>query len=313
VRRIVPYNLMQMLPDGSGRRFPNGIRTFRTFYETALANGQDIMVSFQFRCLNDVRSCYDEADRNFDYVPPQQEWIRSVRAFKREFSRVRVLSAFNEPNHRFQPTRASLAGPRRAALYTYLLDRFVCKTVSDPRTSCRVVAGDFAQDTGGAWRRYMTTYLESLRSRYQAPGSPSSLPTIWGFHPYVDVKLARDPRTTTTGTDRFVSLAPRGSRIWLTEVGSRVDSLDNGGERRNGEAGQHAEVVSLFDRLAPSHLSIERVYYYAFCAPEGAARLDVHDSGLLGGFTLPYAGCAGQPPRRAYDAFQARSSRSVNP
>lgn len=250
---------------------------------------------------------------NFNYVPPQQNYVANVRAFKRTFPRVRTFSAWNEPNFKWQPTRAAKAGPRRAALNTFLLAKYVCA----PGNVCQVVASDAAGGTGTSWRNYLAAYTAHLQALFADPrarGVP--FPAIWGFHPYGDVERQTDPKKSSTG--QFIDLAPRGRRIWITEAGSRVDTARTpDGRRLNDEQEQADEVQYLVGRLSTSRAAIARVYYYSLCAPSWLhSGPETFDAGLLGAFpeipTQPPGGCAGQPTRAAYDTYQRYTLQNPN-
>lgn len=73
VRRILPYNLMEReTPPRPGvlgpRKFPDQIAEFRAFYETALEQRLDIMVSFQFR----IRKVTDRSGNYITHCPWQE-------------------------------------------------------------------------------------------------------------------------------------------------------------------------------------------------------------------------------------------------
>ena len=94
-------------------------------------------------------------------------YIDPILAFKRRFQRTKVISAWNEPNHRTQPTRYNNpgarngeGGPARAAEYTVLVSNYVCRNAV---VRCWVAAGDFPQN--GVEYRYFTDYRRALRAR----------------------------------------------------------------------------------------------------------------------------------------------------
>lgn len=314
VRRIVNYNLMEQETPGGPRKFQRQINEFQDFYDRAILAGADIMVSFQFRLRRNSRGEVINYDQdNYDYVPGPHNYVANVRAFSRRFKRVKTFSAWNEPNHPFQPTRKARAGPRRAALYTYLLEKHVCA----PGNRCQVVAGDMHMHPGNAWLTYFRTYAESVRERFRAARMP--MPAIWATHPYTDVRLERSPATRTTLTDKFIDAVPLQSpRVWLTEAGSRIDTEMSGGRTRaNTEASQAREVRYLVDRLATSRAAIARVYYYSLCAPVAVlSNLSTQDSGLLGAIVRPGGGnpgaCDSQPARQAYRDYKDRTLLNPN-
>ncbi len=124
-------------------------------------------------------------------------------------------------------------------------------------------------------------------------------------------------------TSRLIDDLPGNVRFWLSEVGSRIDAGKNGGRRRNTVISQEAEVRYLVSTLAPSRRQIDRVYYYALCAPaDRSDDLTTFDSALLGdsATTLgttpvpPDLGpCATRPTRPAYDVYQSKTGGPPRP
>ncbi|MDW5593822.1 DNRLRE domain-containing protein [Conexibacter stalactiti] len=380
VRRILPYNLMEretpVPPATVGpRKFRDAIAGFRAFYESAIDNNLDIMVSFQFRIRKvtdssgnylthcpwepaptdpdprpivigyensgpprdpradpSVRPRYDPAydkdcdgfipdtegrDSNFNYLPAFGNYRDNLRSFKKQFPRVKTFSAWNEPNFKFQPTRAGRAGAKRAARFTFWLSKHIC----DQGRSCKVVAGDLAGGEGTKWRKYVATYAREVVRLFKAPGARGGpVPLDWAIHPYGDVmREYPDKDMRRTATSQFIDLVPASRRIWISESGSRVDTGGNRRHRRNSEESQRREVHYLLEKLAKSRNSIARIYYYSLCGPETFSDgLRTHDTGLLGLFprlsSQPLGACyipdepgqdtRGQAKRMAYNVFK---------
>jgi hypothetical protein len=124
-------------------------------------------------------------------LPTVREFTRAFRAFRRRWPFVRVVSPWNEANHRSQPT---FRNPRRAAQY-YNVVRRHCR-------GCRIVAADVIDE------RNMERWLATFRRT-------AIRPRLWGLHNYRDTNPRRGQRFG--GTRRLVR-AVRG-RIWLTETG----------------------------------------------------------------------------------------------
>lgn len=297
-RRIVPINIAETT---DGTRF-NGDRsrlryrelfehfeaTYKAIYEPPEDSGRDpgkLLVSFgKTHCedrlyRDDCRSPGPLLD-----LPLQGRYKTLLRSFFTAFPNVDVISAWNEPNNPDQPLhrprrdetalRALRGGAPRAAKYTFWAMQVCHEWVQDlrrrgePNPSCTVAAAELNQRGYGksaSWPEYLKTYRNQLESEFVTHNPPFARPRYWAWHPYVDLRVRRVP----TGTRRYAEALPSGSRIWLTEVGSRVDRNpdDNAKppltERRNTEPQQRAEVVWLYDRLAQSRRNITRLYYYS--------------------------------------------------
>lgn len=358
----VPYNLMERVhpPDDNRFKYPERIREFDEFYRAAIAaidrdsNGDghtcrarfpgdhcmELMVAFELRLRREdpdrdgreepFEGAYltdddTRTDENKNYLPFKRAYIDPIQAFKRRFPRTKVISAWNEPNHRTQPTRYNNpgaredgeGGPARAAYYTVLVSKYVCRNAV---VRCWVAAGDFSQN--GVEISYFNDYRRALaRKLARNPGVPA--PGIWAFHPYTDVRRGDERRRPRTVTSRIIDDLPGNVRFWLSEVGSRVDTDGNRAVRRNRDATQAAEVTYLVDRLATSRRQIDRVYYYSLCAPaDRSDDLTTFDSGLLGDRNLVNPDrhngtdpgpCSGQQPRDAYGVYQRKTGGPPTP
>jgi YD repeat-containing protein len=307
LRVVVPYNIANS---------PARVSNFRRVYDAANASGTRLLVSVNFRCRpkeDEAVSCYAAA--NYSHRPGQKEYVEDIRRFRNLFPRVRFISAFNEPNHpKYSPVAENA---RAAAMYTYLLQKQVCSK-APKRAPCSVVAGDFAGDTGG-WRTYMKQYKASLAHRFERDSRSGDMPTIWGFHPYSDVQSRKAP--SRSDLNMFAQRVPRGSRIWLTEVGGKNHGRSASKLSDSALEDRQADQVRyLIDVLAVARKSYAHVYYYTLCF--GGQRNAVEDDGtvaykrgdfdtaLLGTFDVPAprSTCADQPARSAYRVFRNRSA-----
>jgi hypothetical protein len=261
-RRIVPYNIMDVESE---------IEEFEAFYQANADN--QMMVSFQFKCRTDG-DCFggnDVAQRRA-HAPGRNEYVNAVRRFMNEFPKVRIVSAWNEPNHRGQPFGFDKHGPKSAAMRTHWLQRWVCGA----KRKCAVVAGDIWQKRS-SFVRWVRIYREHLR-KLNGSRASTPMPRFWGTHPYYDVwstdppygsgEAAREVRRSST--NKFITAAGPSSRIWLTEVGSRV------GSGYEDETGQRRETEYLTNSLAVQR-RVDRVYYYYLC---NTAFLPGDDTGL---------------------------------
>lgn len=85
-------------------------------------------------------------------------------------------------------------------------------------------------------------------------------------HPYRDVRLLTDRSKSQTRS--FIRRAPRGSRIWIDEVGAEAGR------------GQAVRVRHLVNNLALQR-GIERLYYYYLCTTFEEGPDQQADRGLL--------------------------------
>jgi hypothetical protein len=200
--------------------------------ETARARGVRMLVSFGARPAAPA------------HLPSVREYRRAVLAFRARFPWIRDLGAWNEANHRSQPT-ARHPG-RAASLYNAL--RAACR-------GCRIVAADVLDQAGFA------TWVRRFRRVARAP-------RIWGLHDYVDVNRNRD-----VSVPRLRRATGGRGQVWLTETGGVVRFARSFGydERRAARSTRH--VLRLAQRRRA-----RRVYLYQWSgAPLGAR----WDSGLI--------------------------------
>jgi YD repeat-containing protein len=300
VRRVVAWNVI---------RFPNRARQFANFYRAAVDAGKDIMVSFQLGCDADSATdpqpaCYPSGSGRA--APPAiVTWERAIRDFRKRFPLVRSISAWNEPNDRRQPTNSAYggAGAKRAALYTYRLERNVCRPARAAGRTCRVIAGDLAQSPNRTELRYLNTYRAQLDSYYSAGPSGLRRPEVWAVHPYTDIARERSV-LDTTNTHAFLRAIPAGIDVWFTEGGSRLDLGIT-------QAEQAREVAYYVDELSKISTRVKRLYLYQLCAGDSS-----FDSGLLepgpGALQANGQRYCSDDPRPAYAVYKTRTLRNPN-
>jgi hypothetical protein len=197
--------------------------------------------------------------------PSVRAYASAFRAFHRRWPQVRVVSPWNEANHRAQPT---FKHPKRAAQY-YNVVRKRCR-------GCEIVAADVLDDTNmERWLRVFTRYAHK--------------PRLWGLHNYRDINPRKGQRY---GGTRRMLRAVRGD-VWLTETGGIVKFvLPNGhplfapSESRADRATRR--MLALAKRY---RRRIKRVYIYHWRQPIGESRFD---AGLIR---------ADGTPRPAYDTL----------
>ena len=170
--------------------------------------------------------------------------------FDAKFPWVKTYSAWNEINHKSQPTFKS---PRTAARYYNVL------RAEARRGKFRVMAADML-DTGNMGR-----YLATLKRHLK--GSPK----LWGLHNYGDVNRRR-----TTYTKQMLRSVP--GEVWLTETGGIVKLLPSF-KRSTSRAASRTKgmfkLVNRYDTRRPGFRSkITRLFVYTFYGETSSARFD---------------------------------------
>jgi hypothetical protein len=169
-------------------------------------------------------------------LPTVREFTRAFRAFRKRWRFVKVISPWNEANHRSQPT---FKNPKRAAQY-YNVVRKYCR-------GCKIVAADVIDE------RNMERWLATFRRT-------AIRPRLWGLHNYRDTNPRRGQRFG--GTRRLVR-AVRG-QIWLTETGGLARFvLPSGGTLFPYSLSRQNRAVKRMFSLAKRYRSrIKRLYIY---------------------------------------------------
>jgi hypothetical protein len=209
----------------------------------------------------DVLLTINQSSAHPGRLPTVAQYRRVVRILRKRYPWVTTMAAWNEANHKLQPTYRH---PRRAAKF-YNVMRKECR-------DCRVVAADVLDS------RNMLPWVAKFK-RF------AKRPRIWGLHSYGDTNHFKPLSLTAT---RQLLRAVRGE-LWLTETGGivRFSNRFRGGRRAEARA---ARAVKRTFAVARSSPRIKRVYLYhwdadrrfktwdsAFVAANGRARpaLDV--------------------------------------
>jgi hypothetical protein len=183
-------------------------------------------------------------------LPTVGEFTRAFRAFRKRWPFVRVISPWNEANHRSQPT---FKNPKRAAQY-YNVVRKLCR-------GCKIVAADVIDETN------MERWLSVFRRT-------AIRPRLWGLHNYRDTNPRKGQKFG--GTRRLVR-AVRG-QIWLTETGGLARFvLPSGGTLFPYSLSRQNTAVKRMFSLAKRYRSrIKRLYIYDWFgeARRGGNRFD---------------------------------------
>jgi hypothetical protein len=240
VRYLVPW-------DYAKHRAQAGTVNF--FMQTAHAYKQDVLVTFTARS-----GCYSAKGR---YSKKKACRAPSTKAYKKAFLKfdkaypwVKTYSAWNEINHKSQPTFKS---PKKAAGYYNVLRKYTKKK------KFRAMAADML-DTGN-----MSRYLSRLK-RY-LKGSPR----LWGLHNYGDVNRKR-----STFTKTMLRSVP--GEVWLTETGGIVKllpSFKRNLKRAKSRTNGMFRLVNRYDTKRPGMRSkITRLFVYTYYGAPRSARFD---------------------------------------
>jgi len=185
-------------------------------------------------------------------APSTSKYTKAFKAFRKAFPTVKVFSAWNEVNHKSQPTYKS---PKLAARY-YNAMKKACK-------KCKVVAADLLDSSN------LTRYLKSFK-RY-AKGKPK----LWGLHNYSDVNRKRD-----TITKKMLRAA--GGEVWLTETGGLVNFTKKFPYSTSRAANRISYMFKLADKYSKKRRGykskITRIYPYQY---SGVAKTERFDAGLI--------------------------------
>jgi hypothetical protein len=182
-------------------------------------------------------------------LPADADYRAAFKALRQQFPALRLLTAWNEPNHAREPTAWD---PAAAAHYADIL--------ADECPDCTVVAGDLLDAPG--MLSYLSVYRWALTSR----------PAVWGLHNYYDTTYVQ-----TTGTDAFLKAVD--GPVWLTESGGIVTwRMPDGTVQLPYDEQRAAASLGFGLRLAAARSErIGRMYVYQW----HAAPADDFDAGLV--------------------------------
>ena len=242
------------------------------FMGRARQANQDVLVTFTAR-----RGCYLPSGRYSKAkacrAPSAKAYRKAFLAFDKKFSWVKTYSAWNEINHKSQPTFKS---PAKAAGYYNVLRKYTRKK------KFRAMAADML-DTGN-----FTRYLSALKRKVK--GSPK----LWGLHNYGDVNRRR-----TTYTKRMLRSVP--GEVWLTETGGIVKllpSFKRSTSRAKARTTGMFKLVNRYDtKRAGNRSKITRLFVYSFFGAAPSARFDA-------GLVNPDAS-----PRPAFSVFKKNAAK----
>ena len=242
------------------------------FMQLARSNRQDVLVTFTAR-----RGCYSASGRYSKKkacrAPSAKAYKKAFLAFDKAFPWVKTYSAWNEINHKSQPTYKS---PAKAAGYYNVLRKYTKKK------KFRAMAADML-DTGN-----MSRYLASFKRK--AKGTPK----LWGLHNYGDVNRRR-----TTYTKQMLRSVP--GEVWLTETGGIVKLLPSFKRSTSRAASRTKGMFKLVNRYdtgaAGFRSKITRLFVYTFYGETSSARFDA-------GLVNPDG-----TPRPAFNVFKKNAAK----
>ncbi len=237
-RDVVPWNAAVM----KNRSTLNAARTWINAAEKA---GVNPMISFT-----------GDSGNAGNYIPSVSVYTAAIRAFIRDFPKVKTYTPWNEPDWVYRPGLAKNPG-LAAAYFNAMVQN--CK-------HCAIAAGDLYLPAAqlGPWIR---AYKRGLRYK----------PAAWALHNYYDV------RTFTTSQIRTLESLTSGP-IWLDEI--------SGVERRghwqypNQSVFAAARDESYLFSLPKKFPRITRIYHYQWQGTVDTASTG-WDSGLIGPGGVP--------------------------
>jgi hypothetical protein len=233
---------------------------------------QDVLVTFTAKS-----GCYRPSGRYSKKkacrAPSSKAYKKAFLAFDKAYPWVRTYSAWNEINHKSQPTFKS---PKKAAGYYNVLRRYTKKK------KFRAMAADML-DTGN-----MARYLRVFKRKVK--GSPK----LWGLHNYGDVNRRR-----TKYTKLMLRSVP--GEVWLTETGGIVKllpSFKRSTKRAASRTKGMFRLVNKYDtRRRGFRSKITRLFVYTYFGEEKSARFDA-------GLVNPDGS-----PRPAYKVFKKKAAK----
>jgi Glycosyl hydrolase catalytic core len=245
-----------------------------TFMNRARAARQDVLVTFTAH-----RGCWTGRSyrkrRKACRAPSARAYRSAFRQFDNQFPWVKTYSAWNEVNHKSQPTYGK---PKLAVRYYDVLRK------ERRKRRFRVMAADVL-DTSN-----MRPYLRKFMRR--AKGKPR----LWGLHNYQDVN-----RKTSSDTRRMLDTVP--GEVWLTETGGLV-KFGSGRQFRYNERRAKARTKWMFtlanrydSRRRGMRSKITRLFVYKWFGEARGARFDA-------GLVDPDGS-----PRKAYSTFRKYARR----
>jgi hypothetical protein len=181
-------------------------------------------------------------------LPTVRQYTKAFREFRERWPDVKVISPWNEANHRSQPT---FKNPKRAAQY-YNVVRKYCR-------GCKIVAADVIDEVN--MERWLRVFKKTAKK-----------PRIWGLHNYRDTNKRKGQRLG--GTKRLLK-AVKGE-VWLTETGGIVKFVLPNGHTlfKKSESRANKATKRMFALAKRYRSRIKRLYIYHWKQPATKNRFD---------------------------------------
>ena len=220
---------------------PTEARWLDEWLAQAQATGTEPLISF-FASLGSA--CPARPCR----LPTVRQFTRAFKAFRKLWPEVKVISPWNEANHRSQPT---FKNPKRAAQF-YNVVRANCR-------GCKIVAADVIDEVN--MERWLAVFRKTAKK-----------PRIWGLHNYRDTNKRKGQRLG--GTKRLLN-AVRGE-IWLTETGGIVKFVLPNGHTLfpYSESRANRATRRMFELAKRYRSRIKRLYIYHWKQSSTGNRFD---------------------------------------
>ena len=240
------------------------------FMDRARTAGQQVLVTFSAPrgCWNGTRY----ARKLMCRAPSATQFRNAFARFDNAYPWVRTYSAWNEVNHKSQPTYNK---PALAVRYYEVLRKLTS------RRRFRVMAADVLDTSNMS--RYLRSFMRKAKGK----------PRLWGLHNYQDVN-----RRTSADTRAMLKLVP--GEVWLTETGGIVkfQGFRYSPTRAAARTRWMFTLANRYDsRLRGMRSKITQLYVYKWFGEKRGARFD---SGLVN---------PNGSPRKAY-AIVKRLSRT---
>jgi hypothetical protein len=188
-------------------------------------------------------------------LPTVREYTKAFKAFRQRWPQVKVISPWNEANHRSQPT---FKNPKRAAQY-YNVVRKNCK-------GCKIIAADVIDETN--MERWLKVFKRTAKK-----------PRIWGLHNYRDTNKRKGQ--LLGGTKRLLK-AVKGD-VWLTETGGIVKFVLTNGHTLfpKSESRANRATKRMFALAKRYRSRVKRLYIYHWKQPDPTNKNNRFDAGLI--------------------------------
>lgn len=234
VRYFAPWNVAQKKKDNA---------YFKSWYASVRKAHLEPLVSF-------TAASGSKCPKRPCKLPSVKSYTKAFKAFRKKYKKIKVISPWNEANHRSQPT---FKNPKRAAQY-YNAVRARCK-------GCKIVAADVIDESN------MVRWVKKFKKYAKKP-------KVWGLHNYRDTNPRKKKGKTTAGGTRKLLKVTRG-QVWMTETGGLVyfkvgrSTLFHRSESRANKA-----IKRMFNLAKHYRKRIRRLYIYQFVQPAKSNRFD---------------------------------------